>query len=239
MHHEDWSAYDASAWIAEVAAKDRGFFRGLPEAPLRALHACARGVAIGSGRLLWDQGSHDGLFAWVASGRLRVERDDAVIAIMEAGDVLGLSSIHERPHTARVRAIDDARLLLWDATVVRDTLEASPRALVAALGAVTELVGTLNAELVLLRSRARATQLVAWHLLRMERSAHAGIDLTREQLASRIGIAPRALHEALGALAREGIVRLEPLPGHEEESIVLVDAERARAVVAGSLMIDA
>jgi CRP-like cAMP-binding protein len=238
LQHDDWSPPAAATWIAEVAAKDRGFFRGLPEEPLRTLHATARGIAVPEGRLLWEQGSHDGLFCWIASGRVRVERDDAVIAIMEAGDVLGLSSIHGRPHTARVRAIDDATLLVWQGTTVRDTLEASPRALIAALGTVTELVGSLNAELVLLRSRARATQLVAWHLLRMERSARAGLDLTREQLASRIGIAPRALHEALGALAREGIVRLEPLPSHEEEAIVLADPDRARAVVAGTLMID-
>lgn len=224
---------EASDWIARVRRFDRGFLRGLPDAQLELLLGSARAIVVPEEGLLWSQGSGDGLFAWIVEGRMRVERDSAVIEIMQVGDVLGLSSIHERPHTAAVRAIERAHLIVWDGVTIRGALESSPRALIQALGSVTELVGSLNAELVLLRKRAHATQLVAWHLVRMDRLGRSTIDLTHAQLASRIGIAPRVLHEALGALARARVIRLEPIPGRDDESIAIDDPERARGVSMG------
>jgi CRP-like cAMP-binding protein len=233
MKREPEPLPEVGAWVARVRADDRGFFRGMPEASLALLWKSARAVDLDAGQALWEQGQDDGLFAWVWSGRLRAERDDEVIALVQTGDVLGLSSIHERPHTARVRASEPSRLVVWEARKVRGALESNPRALIAALGAVTELVGQLSSELVLLRTRARATQLVAWHVLRMARLGRTSVSLTRDELAARIGIPPRVLFDALGALARARIVRLEPIAGTEEESIYVEDPAGAQAVSEG------
>lgn len=231
--HEPADLPAETDWIARVRRSDRGFLRGLADPELGALLHTARAIMVREERLLWAQGGADGLFAWVVEGRLRIERDGAVIDIMQPGDVLGLSSIHDRPHTAAVRAIEDTWLVVWDGSAMRAALEAHPRALIQALGSVTELVHSLNAELVMLRSRAVATQLVAWHLLRMERTGRSAIDLTHAQLAQRIGIAPRVLHEALGALATARVIRLEPIRGREEESITVEDAARLHSVAIG------
>lgn len=231
--HEPAQLPAEADWIAHVRSEDRGFLRGLPDPALGALLQTARAIEVPRDRLLWAQGSTDRLVAWVAAGRLRIERDGAVIDVAQPGDVVGLSSLHDRPHSAAVRAIEDARLVVWAGASVRDALEASPCAAVQALGAVTERLRALEAELVLLRARAVATQRVAWHLLRMDRTGRPAIDLTHAELAQRIGIAPRVLHEALGALATARLIRLEPIRGGDEETISLEDTARLHAVAIG------
>jgi CRP-like cAMP-binding protein len=239
MSRLEWPLPEPDEWLACVRRQDRGFFRGLPNDELAALRAHARGMQLGKGDVLWERDATDGWFVWIWSGRVVVRRDEEVIDFMHEGDILGLSSIHDRPHTATVEAVVDSELVVWDGHEVRGVLESNPRALIAALGSVSELVGQLNTELLLMRGNARATQLVAWHVVRLARVTRLSrIDLPRAQLAARVGIAPRALYDALTALARERIIRLETPPGLDEGPIVLLDVERATAVYDGRLMLD-
>lgn len=186
-------------------------FAVLGEDRLAEVAASARPVEARRGEVVFDEGDEAGAVYVVVSGRVAIVKRagegarDSVVALMEPGDVFGEMGLFDGGgRSGQARALDACRLLEVPYPVLRQALEADPRALWAVVA--------------LLAGRLRATDETLADAMLLDvpgRTAKRLLDLagpdgrlspplTQEELAAMVGASRERVNKAIAGFVRLG-----------------------------------
>lgn len=176
----------------------------------RALGARAEARVLVRGELLWRRRSRPDALAAVRSGRLDVVRTSArgdrmLLRSYGPTELVGLSTIGGAAATADVVAAEPSEVIVLPGDEVRAALVAQPKAALAALAQLGDLVGRLTDEIEELRFADLDTRV----LRALARRGRGLVELrmTHDELAQHVGATRENVSRALKRLECRGHLR--------------------------------
>lgn len=200
----------------------------LDEATLESLVKSAQPLSYKHGERVWSRGD-EGTVAWVVEGALDVVHHGTVVDTLGPGQLLGLSALWGKPHSAEVRARRTEReqapeILLWDVTkqdVAR--MFCAPEVLSLLLQDAFRLIHHLNDLQVLYRRKRGAAAHIATHLRRLASFRKSGeVEIGQKELGMLAGYDERTIRMALVELIEIGCVMIPRRSTYRIE-LVLID----------------
>jgi len=188
-----------------------GPFARIGDATLEGLASSAQALSFKHGERVWSPGD-EGTVAWVVEGALDVIHHDEVVDTLGPGQMLGLSALWGKPHSAEVKARRTDRertpeILLWDVTkdeVLR--MFRSPEVLSLLLQDAFGLIHHLNVLQVLYRRKRGAAAHIATHLRRLASFRNgAEVEIGQKELGELAGYDERTVRMALVELGEHGV----------------------------------
>jgi CRP/FNR family transcriptional regulator len=208
------------------------YFRGLSPAELAEIGRNSRRRSLENGAIILLEGaSTDGLYV-VRGGSVRVYKSspggrEQVLIVLEAGDTFNDVPVFDGgPNPASAQAAAPGTIVCEiSAAYIRHLLATNPqvsanvvRVLAARLRHLTSLVEDL--------SLRHIVQRVAKLLLEEYAPDGAGLTLTQQEMASRVGAAREVVSRALRELERHGAIT------RQHNRIVRIDPQRLSALIA-------
>lgn len=189
-------------------------FADLPEEDQLSLRRIARHVELQKGQTLFHTGDQANRIIVLRHGRLKLRRQTAegqeiVMGFLEEGEVLGEDSLYANvPYDSDLVALVDSGVCLILADRVTDLAFRRPQlgaSLLRSLGQKLHEARELND---ILSRKQAAARLAGFLLHQLTRQPDAVLRLTREDIASSIGLRRETVSRALQRFERMGIVRL-------------------------------
>jgi CRP-like cAMP-binding protein len=192
-------------------------FAGLPAADVEAIASRCRWLEIDEGALLFDLDTDTLEVYFVLEGALRIltgrrEREVALADVL-AGNYFGeLAAIDGRKRSARVVATAPSRLASLDGDAFRQVLLDFPAVGVRVLERLARIIRSLDQRVTELSTTSESTR-VCGELVRLAQPDPHGSgwlipDLPNHaEIATWVGSSREAVAQAIGELARDGVVR--------------------------------
>jgi CRP/FNR family cyclic AMP-dependent transcriptional regulator len=210
-------------------------FAGLSRGELEALARDFAPRRFRQGEAIFYQGDPGSVLYLIAAGQVRIfvqgeDGQETSVTVYGVGDLFGeLSLIDEYPRSASAVATEDTVVYQLDQDRLRGHLERLPqfarnflKALSVRLRYSTRQMGSLALLDVRQRLARKLLELAQAHGRAVDDGVRIELALTQSDLAGLTGATRESVNKALGALRRQGLVRVER--GH----IVIRDGERLR-----------
>lgn len=241
MHEDAGSRRRSKA--AEVLAGCPLFAEAHPAA-VAALAASCRWVRLASGGVLFHRGEDSRGFYVVATGRIKLavtaaDGRERVIEVIDPGQSFAEATIFApRPYPVTASALEPTRLLFVPAEPVLDALERDSVLARQMLAGLSVRLHSLVRDIAATSLETASGRLVGYLLAEATAAGDGGngdaagavveLRVSKQVLASRLGLRPETLSRALHRLAADGAVVVSG------QRITVPDVAALRALTAGS-----
>ena len=223
-----------------TALKRCPLFSGLGEAELREVGGIARAFTVHKGETIFAEGEEAEGFFVIGSGRVKIfklapDGREQILHLFSAGDFFAEAAVFDGGrYPAYAQALAQSEILLIPKREFRRLVAREPQLalnMIATLSRFLKQFAALVEELSLKEVSAR----LANHLLGLKpvKGAERGrtvveLDMTKSQLAARLGTISETLSRTFGKLSSAGLI--EP----RGKRVAILDAERLEDVAEGA-----
>ncbi len=213
-------------------------FANLGEAELREVSAIAQPEAYARGQLIFSEGDEARGFFVVCSGRVKIfklSRDgrEQILHLFSAGDIFAEAAVFEGGrYPANAQALAETEALVIPKREFRRLIERQPQLalnMIAALSRFVKHFAAMVEELSLKEVTAR----VANYLLGLKPIKGTGtveLDMTKSQLASRLGTVGETLSRTFAKLTEAGLIALRG------RKVTILDPDGLESVAEGEAL---
>lgn len=191
----------------------------LSEEQLERLRKSARRVSLKEGELLHHQGDVAEYFYYLVTGRMKLFRlsqdgEEKVIEIINQGQIYAEAVMFMEGATYPVNgsALVDTEVIGFEFKAFLNILKESPQTSFKLLGAMSQRLHLMLAEVDKLTLQNATYRLVSWllrQLLEENQQSEVSLTTSKQVLASRLSIKPETLSRLLQNLSKKGLISVQ------------------------------